>query len=137
MRFLNQERAAFSCVHLVSWNWFSSCVGMCMCLPPRPLITSGVIWCDIDCVQLVKQVLQLFPAFSYFTRHLSSIKWKAVSILTQHAVNTCQRKLWWHSTSYKRTTQKTECFIYKSKGRMCNDAFKSRLAFSFTVIISA
>ena len=44
------------------------CVSVCLsvCLPPRPLITSGVIWCDIDSVRLVKQVLRLFPAFNYF-----------------------------------------------------------------------
>ena len=34
---------------------------MCMCVSVcpslRPVITSGVIWCDIDHVQLVKQVL--------------------------------------------------------------------------------
>ena len=30
------------------------CVSVCP--PPRPLIISGVIWCDIDCVRLVKQV---------------------------------------------------------------------------------
>ena len=35
------------------------CVSVSVCLPPRPLITSGVIWCDIDRVQLVKQVLRL------------------------------------------------------------------------------
>ena len=32
-------------------------VGMCVCVssPPRALITTGVIWCDIGHVQLVKQ----------------------------------------------------------------------------------
>ena len=37
------------------------CVCMCVCvsLPPRLLITSGVIWCDMDPIRLVKQVLQL------------------------------------------------------------------------------
>ena len=64
-----------------------------VCLPPRPLITSGVIWCDIDCVRLVKQVLWLFPAFSNFIRQLPSIKWMGVAILTQLVVNACQRKL--------------------------------------------
>ena len=38
------------------------CVCVSVCLPPRPLITNGVIWCDIDSVRLVKQVLWLFPA---------------------------------------------------------------------------
>ena len=29
---------------------------VCVCPPLRPLITSGVIWCDIDRVQLVKKL---------------------------------------------------------------------------------
>ena len=64
----------------------SVCVCMCVCVclsvcpPPRPLITSGVIWCDIGRVRLVKQVLRLFPAFNYFIRHLPSIKWMGVAI---------------------------------------------------------
>ena len=35
------------------------CVCLCMCLPPRLLITSGVMWHDMDSIQLVKQVLRL------------------------------------------------------------------------------
>ena len=39
----------------------SMCVYVCVCLrvcpPPRLLITSGVMWHDIDPIQLVKQVL--------------------------------------------------------------------------------
>ena len=70
-----------------------ACVCVCVCPPPRSLITSGVIWCDIGRVPLVKQVLRLFPAFNYFIRHLPSIKWMGVAILTQHVVNACQRKL--------------------------------------------
>ena len=38
----------------------SVCVSVCP--PLRPLITSGVIWCDIGHVRLVKQVLRFFPA---------------------------------------------------------------------------
>ena len=36
-------------------------VRVCMCVCPRPrlLITSGVIWRDVNLIQLVKQVLQL------------------------------------------------------------------------------
>ena len=80
--FLNQARAAEGRARLVSWNCFGSRVGMCVyvCPPPRPLITSGVIWCDIGRVPLVKQVLRLFPAFNYFVRHLPSIKWMGVAI---------------------------------------------------------
>ena len=58
------------------------CVYVCVsvCPPPRQLINSGVIWCDIGRVQLVKQVLRLFPAFNYFIRHLPLIKWMGVAI---------------------------------------------------------
>ena len=40
-------------------------VCMCVCPPPRPLITSGVVWCDTGRVRLVKQALRLFPTFNY------------------------------------------------------------------------
>ena len=33
------------------------CVCVCVCPPPRLLITSGVMWRDIDPIRLVKQVL--------------------------------------------------------------------------------
>ena len=39
------------------------CVCVSVCPPPRALITSGVRWCDIGHVRLVKQVLWLFPYF--------------------------------------------------------------------------
>ena len=35
------------------------CVCLCVCPPPRLLITSGVMWHDMDLIQLVKEVLQL------------------------------------------------------------------------------
>ena len=109
---LNQAHAAEGHAYLVSWNCFGSCVGMhvwvSVCLPPRALITSGL-------VRLVKQVSLLFPAFNYFIWHSPSIKWMDMAILTQHVMNTCQRKLRWHGTSYKRTTRKMEHFIYKSE----------------------
>ena len=52
---------------LVSWNCFCSCVSMCMCACacvcmcplPRPLIMSGVIWCDIDRVCMVGHTIFL------------------------------------------------------------------------------
>ena len=93
--FSNQACEAEGCTRLVSWNCFGSCIGMCVCVsvcpPSRPLITSGVIWCDIGHVRLVKQVLRLFPAFNYFIGHLPSIKWMGVTILTQHVVHAYQR----------------------------------------------
>ena len=69
--FLNQARAAEG-----ARTWFleialvhtSVCVSVyvSVCPPPRALITSGMIWCAIGHVQLVKQVSRLFPAFNYF-----------------------------------------------------------------------
>ena len=69
----------------------SVCVSVC--LPPRLLIISGVIWHDIDRMQLVKQVLQLFPACNYFIWHFLLIKWMGVAILILHVMNACQRTL--------------------------------------------
>ena len=107
--FLNQACAAEIALVRVS-------VCVCVCPPPRVLITSGVIWCDIGRVRLVKQFWRLSPAFNYFLLwHLSSVEWMGVAILTQHVVNACQRKLRRCGTSYKRTTWKTERFIYKSE----------------------
>ena len=119
---LNQARAAEGHVCLVSWNCFGSCIGMCVCVSVCLSVHLSVCpkdinnqWCDIGHVWLVKQVSWLFPAFNYFIWYLPSIQWMGVAILTQHTVNACQRKLRWHGTSYRRTTRKTEHFIYKSE----------------------
>ena len=46
-------------------------VCLCVCPPPKLLITSGVIWHDMDPIRLVKQVLQLLygNCSSYFNEH--------------------------------------------------------------------
>ena len=49
----------------LTYQYVCVCVSVCVSAP-RALITSGAIWCDIGLVQLVKQVLRLFPAFNYF-----------------------------------------------------------------------
>ena len=54
------------CVRVRACVCVCICVCASVCLPPRALITSGVIWCNIGCVRLVKQVSWLFPAFNYF-----------------------------------------------------------------------
>ena len=36
-----------------------ACVRVCVCPRPRLLITRGMMWRDIDLIQLIKQVLQL------------------------------------------------------------------------------
>ena len=38
------------------------CVCVCVCPPPRLLITSGMMWRDMNPMRLVKQVLQLYMA---------------------------------------------------------------------------
>ena len=58
-------------------------ISVCVCLPLKALITSGMIWCDIGHVCLVKPVLQLFSL-------LPSINWIGVALVTQHAVHTRQ-----------------------------------------------
>ena len=62
--FLNQIRAG----HRPVRAWFlkivsvRSSVCVCVCPPPRLLMTSGVMWYDMNLIQLVKQVLQLLYA---------------------------------------------------------------------------
>ena len=67
-QFLNQARA--SCRPAHAWflkidpvrtdRWYAcSCVYVCVCPRPRLSITNGVIWHDMNLIQLVKQVLQL------------------------------------------------------------------------------
>ena len=48
----------------------SVCVCVSVCPPPGVLIASGVIWCDIGRVQLVKQVSRLFPAHYFIHIHV-------------------------------------------------------------------
>ena len=55
----------FLCKHVYVYVYVFACVCVCVCvfacvsLPPRLLITSGVMWRDIDHIRLLKQVLQL------------------------------------------------------------------------------
>ena len=60
-----QPRAA--CAWFLKLLWFV-CWYVCMsvCPPPRALITSDMVWCDVGSVKLVKQMSQPFPAFNYF-----------------------------------------------------------------------
>ena len=61
---LNQERAGRRSVHawclrIVSVRMYACacvCVCVCVCVPPRLLITSGVMWCDIDPIRLVNSM---------------------------------------------------------------------------------
>ena len=59
---------------------------LCVSPPPRALIISGVIWCNIDHVWLVKQVLWLFPFLNCLIWHLPSIKWMGMALLIQESL---------------------------------------------------
>ena len=62
---LNQARAWFLKIHPVRIVCMCMCVCVCLrvcvcvcvCPPPRLLITSGMMWRDIDPIRLVKQLL--------------------------------------------------------------------------------
>ena len=51
--------AWFLKIDLVRIVGMNACVCASVCPHPRILITSGVMWHDMDLIQLVKQVLQL------------------------------------------------------------------------------
>ena len=61
MVLLNQARAWFLKIDLVRIVGMRVYVCVCVFVCPRPrlLITSGVMWRDMDLIRLVKQVLQL------------------------------------------------------------------------------
>ena len=84
------------CVHVCVCVYVHVCVCACVCvcvcvcaclsvcLPPRSLITSGTIWCDIGHVWLVKPILVLFTL-------LLSINWKGIALVTRHIVHVRQK----------------------------------------------
>ena len=87
-----------ACAHLVSWNHFICkrwC--MCVCLPPRELITSHV-------KRTRNNWIRQFYGFIYIW-HLPSINWLGIALVTLRIMNTWQRRLRWCSTSYRRTTR--------------------------------
>ena len=110
----------------------SMCVSVCpsVCLPPRALITSGMIWCDIGYVWLVKPVPQVFSL-------LPSINWMGVALVTQCVVHARQRCWSWCHIIHKRrhinylviTTRWSTLFI-KMNGWMHSNSFKRTLGFS-------
>ena len=88
-----------------------------VCPPPSALITSGMIWCDIGYVRLVKQVSWLFPAFNYVLIMILAVN----KMDGCGHINTARRERLSKKTkvmqcySYKRITGKTKCFIYISE----------------------
>ena len=129
--------AAFSCTRLVSWNRFCLHLGMCVCvsvcLPPRALITSGMIRCDIGPVWLVK------PDLQFFSLLLSIL---GVTLVTQHVVHARKRCGSWHHAIHKKrhinylaVAIRWSISFIKVSGWMRSNKSKRRLGFNFTVII--
>ena len=56
----SRAKAQATCAWFLKIALVRASVCVSVCPPPRVLITSGVIWCDIGRMQLVKQVSQLF-----------------------------------------------------------------------------
>ena len=139
----NQASTGPTCVP-VFWNCFGSHVNMsvfvCLsvCPPPRTLITSGMIWCDIDRVWLVKQAYG-FPCFQLLIITLAIDKMDGCGL-----INTACRERLPKKTKVMRYYVATEglpercsaSFIKVSRGLRSN-TFKRKLAFGFTVIILA
>ena len=96
-------------------------------------------WSDIDLVWLVKQVLWIFLSL-YDTCHdaINKLDGDYLSIDNTAGHECLPRRLRCHSTSQKYhptvATQWSASVVKVSK-QMRNDAFKGRLAFSFTIII--
>ena len=95
-----------------------------VCPPPRPLITSNVIWCDIGHVWL-----------------LLSINWMGMALVTQHTRQRYQSR---HHTNHKRrninylaVATRRSTSVIKVSGRVHSNKFKRKLGFSFIVIILA
>ena len=98
-------------------------VCLSVCLPPKALINSGVIWFDISHVCLVQLILQLF-------RILPSINWKGLALVTQHVMHARQRCRSWCCTGHRRrhinysaaaTTRNAS--VIKVSGQMHSDEF--------------
>ena len=85
--FLNQLCTWF----ILFMRWY---VCVSVCLPLKTLITSGMIWCNIGTVWLVKPVLQLFSI-------LMLIKCMGMTIVTQCIMHAWQRRQRWCHTSHR------------------------------------
>ena len=66
--FHKPRNCVYECLSLSVYAYVHTCMCVCafvcsyvhcVCSPPKLLITSDMVWCDMDPMQLVKQVLQL------------------------------------------------------------------------------
>ena len=119
------EHAWFLEIILFTLRYVCVCVCVPVCLSPRPLITSGVIWYDIGHVWLVTHIPQLSSL-------LPSINWMGVALVTQCVVHTRQRYQSWHHTSHRRryinylvTATRWSALAIKLSGWMHSDKFKT------------
>ena len=90
---------------------------MCVHPPPRLLITSGVMWCDMDSISLVKQVLQLsYGSCSMLSVMGMALELKRIVETYLIRVSYCCVSYYLHfNTPFKQlyTSNKMECFSYK------------------------
>ena len=108
--FINQACTGLCVPGFLKLLWFMrQYVYVCVCPPPRPLIISGMIWCDIDCVIG-------YTSFTAFSCSQLLYMTLVVDKMDGHGLITTARRvclLRWCGISYRRTTRKTERFSNK------------------------
>ena len=91
--FLKKLWLAFQYVHM------SVCVSVCT--SQSTLITSGMVWCDIDQLWLIKQVLRLFRfSVNCFIWHFTSIKWMGMALLNTARCKYLPTRPMWQTTCF-------------------------------------
>ena len=89
MKYLNQAHAGLWLVRTLFLKIISVRMSVCVCLcvcvsAPRLLITRGVMWHDMDPMQLVKQVLQLLYGNCYMATVVVIVKGGGLGVGTCH-----------------------------------------------------
>ena len=107
-------------------RWY---VCVCVCPPPRPLITSHMKGtCNNWIIKFYSY--SLFCFFVIMT--LPSMNWIGVDLVTLWVMNACQSKV---VLVTEGPPTSWSVSIIKVSGRMYSNAFKRRLGFSFNAII--
>ena len=126
---------------LVARNWYCPqvcmclCVCVCVCSPLRLVITSGMMWCNIDAIWLVNKFYNfcMAPIVSIISRH-------GLRIEAHHRNQPNKSKLapLLYFYSYLKQlyiSNKTKCFSYKCgcgmHGYTHIEVFKRRASFGY------
>ena len=123
---------ALDCVSVCTY--VRVCV-LCVCSPLRALITSGAILTMCDWLNK----FMAFPLFSSFILHLLLIKLILVALVNSTSWIPAKKTKVRNAVLKEHPTVATRwgASIMKVSGWIHSDTFKRRLAFSFTVMISA